>query len=50
MLPVMPPQNRSLTYHLLAKRKLFTWFLSHGYQAELEGYLPEHQAASRHFS
>lgn len=28
-------------YHLLAKRSLFTWFLSHGYQTELEGYLPD---------
>lgn len=27
-------------YHLLAKRKLFTWFCSHGYDAELEGYVP----------
>ena len=27
-------------YHLLAKRNLFKWFRSHGYQAELEGYIP----------
>lgn len=28
-------------YHLLAKRKLFTWFISHGYHAELEAYFPD---------
>ncbi len=28
------------TYHLLAKRKLFAWFTSHGYDAVLEGYIP----------
>ena len=28
-------------YHLLAKRKLFTWFLTHGYEAELEAYVPD---------
>ncbi|MFF2455803.1 competence protein CoiA [Peribacillus simplex] len=28
-------------YHLLGKRKLFQWFLSHGYQVVLEAYLPE---------
>lgn len=28
-------------YHLLAKRSLYTWFHSHGFQVELEGYLPE---------
>lgn len=28
-------------YHLLAKRKLFNWFISNGYQAELEAYLPD---------
>lgn len=30
-------------YHLQAKRKLFTWFLSHGYHAELEAYIPDIQ-------
>ena len=28
------------TYHLLAKRKLFAWFTSYGYDAVLEGYIP----------
>ncbi|MFD6442616.1 competence protein CoiA, partial [Peribacillus sp. NPDC060186] len=28
-------------YHLMGKRKLFHWFLSHHYQADLEAYLPE---------
>ena len=28
-------------YHLMGKRKLFQWFLSHGYQVDLEAYLPE---------
>ncbi|MGE7904057.1 competence protein CoiA [Peribacillus sp. NPDC094092] len=28
-------------YHLMGKRKLFHWFLSHGYQVDLEAYLPE---------
>jgi len=27
-------------YHLLAKRQLFSWLKEHGYQAELEAYLP----------
>ncbi|MFS0668421.1 competence protein CoiA family protein [Peribacillus frigoritolerans] len=27
-------------YHLMGKRKLFQWFLSHGYQVDLEAYLP----------
>ncbi len=27
-------------YHLLAKRQLFTWFISYGYDAELETYIP----------
>lgn len=27
-------------YHLLAKRQLFSWLKDHGYQAELEAYLP----------
>ena len=40
MLPVMPRQNLNLTYHLLAKRKLFNWFTSYGYDAVLEGYIP----------
>ena len=29
------------TYHLIAKRRLFTWFISHGYDAELEAYVPD---------
>lgn len=28
-------------YHLMGKRKLFQWFLSHGYQVDLEAYFPE---------
>lgn len=30
-------------YHLLAKRKLYSWLISHGYHADLEAYLPDIQ-------
>ncbi|MGE7761047.1 competence protein CoiA [Peribacillus sp. NPDC097895] len=28
-------------YHLMGKRKLYQWFLSHDYQVDLEAYLPQ---------